>query len=44
MSAIRQRDLPVVQAYVLVTAVTTVLVLALVELCLTAVDPRVRRR
>ncbi|MFI7135706.1 ABC transporter permease [Nonomuraea sp. NPDC050153] len=44
VSAIRQRDLPVVQAYVLVTAVTTVLVLALVELCLAACDPRVRRR
>ncbi|MDX3100174.1 ABC transporter permease [Nonomuraea angiospora] len=44
VSAIRQRDLPVVQAYVLVTAVTTVLVLALVELCLAAADPRVRRR
>ncbi|MEQ4721049.1 ABC transporter permease [Nonomuraea sp. B19D2] len=44
VSAIRQRDLPVVQAYVLVTAVTTVLVLALVELCLAASDPRVRRR
>ncbi|MET7334713.1 ABC transporter permease [Nonomuraea sp. NPDC005650] len=44
VTAIRQRDLPVVQAYVLVTAVTTVLVLALVELCLAAADPRVRRR
>ncbi|WP_431930053.1 ABC transporter permease [Nonomuraea jabiensis] len=44
VSAIRQRDLPVVQAYVLVTAVATVLVLALVELCLAAADPRVRRR
>ncbi|MEV4360105.1 ABC transporter permease [Nonomuraea sp. NPDC049625] len=44
VSAIRQRDLPIVQAYVLVTAVATVLVLALVELCLAAVDPRVRRR
>ncbi|MEU6719541.1 ABC transporter permease [Nonomuraea sp. NPDC046802] len=44
VSAIRQRDLPVVQAYVLVTAVTTVLILALVELCLAASDPRVRRR
>ncbi|MFI7637388.1 ABC transporter permease [Nonomuraea sp. NPDC049400] len=44
VSAIRQRDLPVVQAYVLVTAVMTVLLLALVELCLAASDPRVRRR
>ncbi|MEV0228282.1 ABC transporter permease [Nonomuraea sp. NPDC050786] len=44
VSAIRQRDLPIVQAYVLVTAVATVLVLALVELCLAACDPRVRRR
>ncbi|MEU0565402.1 ABC transporter permease [Nonomuraea sp. NPDC005983] len=44
VSAIRQRDLPIVQAYVLVTAVTTVLILALVELCLAASDPRVRRR
>ncbi|WP_433428378.1 ABC transporter permease [Nonomuraea sp. CA-141351] len=44
VSAIRQRDLPIVQAYVLVTAVTTVLLLALFELCLAAADPRVRRR
>ncbi|MFI6742447.1 ABC transporter permease [Nonomuraea sp. NPDC050451] len=44
VSAIRQRDLPVVQAYVLVVAVATVLVLALVELCLAASDPRVRHR
>jgi ABC-type dipeptide/oligopeptide/nickel transport system permease component len=44
VSAIRQRDLPIVQAYVLVVAVTTVLLLALVELCLAACDPRVRRR
>ncbi|MFG1710893.1 ABC transporter permease [Nonomuraea sp. M3C6] len=44
VSAIRQRDLPVVQAYVLVTAIATVLLLALVELCLAACDPRVRRR
>jgi ABC-type dipeptide/oligopeptide/nickel transport system permease component len=44
MSAIRQRDLPIVQAYVLVIAVTTVLLLALIELCLAAADPRVRRQ
>ncbi|PZG10239.1 ABC transporter permease [Nonomuraea aridisoli] len=43
VTAIRQRDLPVVQAYVLVTAVATVLLLALAELCLAACDPRVRR-
>ncbi|UBU09233.1 ABC transporter permease [Nonomuraea gerenzanensis] len=42
--AIRQRDLPVVQAYVLVVAVATILVLALAELCLSALDPRLRRR
>ncbi|GAA3642859.1 ABC transporter permease [Nonomuraea antimicrobica] len=44
VSAIRQRDLPVVQAYVLVTAVATVLVLAVAEVLLTVCDPRVRRR
>ncbi|TDD52034.1 ABC transporter permease [Nonomuraea terrae] len=44
VTAIRQRDLPVVQAYVLVTAVAAVLLLALAELCLAACDPRVRRR
>ncbi|MDF2708409.1 MAG: binding-protein-dependent transport system inner rane component [Nonomuraea muscovyensis] len=44
VSAIRQRDVPVVQAYVLVTAVATVLLLALAEVCLVACDPRVRRR
>ncbi|SDK20666.1 ABC transporter permease [Nonomuraea jiangxiensis] len=44
VSAIRQRDLPVVQAYVLVIAVAAVLLLALTELCLAAADPRMRRR
>ncbi|MEV0384779.1 ABC transporter permease [Nonomuraea sp. NPDC050643] len=44
VTAIRQRDLPIVQAYVLVAGVATVLVLALTELCLAACDPRVRRR
>lgn len=44
VSAIRQRDLPVVQAYVLLTGLATVLLLALADLCLTAADPRVRRR
>ncbi|MFI7707856.1 ABC transporter permease [Nonomuraea sp. NPDC049480] len=43
ISAIRQRDLPVVQAYVLVVGVATVLLLALADLCLAAADPRVRR-
>ncbi|WP_188195315.1 ABC transporter permease [Nonomuraea sp. SYSU D8015] len=43
ISAIRQRDLPVVQAYVLVVGVATVLVLAVADLCLAAADPRVRR-
>ncbi|WP_049565448.1 ABC transporter permease [Nonomuraea sp. SBT364] len=44
VSAIRQRDVPVVQAYVLVTGAATVALLACVELCLAACDPRVRRR
>jgi ABC-type dipeptide/oligopeptide/nickel transport system permease component len=44
VAAIRQRDLPVVQAYVLIVAVATVLLLALTELCLTVLDPRLRRR
>ena len=44
VTAIRQRDLPVVQAYVLVIGVATVLLLALTELCLAALDPRLRRR
>ncbi|WP_165974548.1 ABC transporter permease [Nonomuraea deserti] len=44
VAAIRQRDLPVVQAYVLITGVATVLLLALTELCLSAFDPRLRRR
>ncbi|NRQ39765.1 ABC transporter permease [Nonomuraea sp. NN258] len=43
VSAIRQRDLPVVQGYVVVVAVATVLLLALTELLLTACDPRARR-
>ncbi|GAA4907681.1 ABC-type dipeptide/oligopeptide/nickel transport system permease component [Nonomuraea thailandensis] len=42
VAAIRQRDLPVVQAYVLVVAVATVLLLAVTELCLSALDPRLR--
>ncbi|MFG2074628.1 ABC transporter permease [Nonomuraea maritima] len=44
VTAIRQRDLPVVQAYVLVTATAAVLALALAELCVAACDPRARRR
>ncbi|TMR90496.1 ABC transporter permease [Nonomuraea basaltis] len=44
ISAIRQRDLPVVQAYVLVVGAMTVLLLALADLCLAAADPRMRRR
>ncbi|SEG82248.1 peptide/nickel transport system permease protein/nickel transport system permease protein [Nonomuraea solani] len=44
VTAIKQRDLPVVQAYVLIVAVATVLLLALTELCLAASDPRLRRR
>ncbi|MEV4224057.1 ABC transporter permease [Nonomuraea sp. NPDC049725] len=44
VTAIRQRDVPVVQAYVLVTGAAIVLLLACVELCLAACDPRVRRR
>ncbi|MGP3920328.1 ABC transporter permease [Nonomuraea sp. 10N515B] len=43
ISAIRQRDVPVVQAYVLVIGAATVLLLALADLCLAAADPRVRR-
>ncbi|MGW3350780.1 ABC transporter permease [Nonomuraea rubra] len=44
VTAIRQRDLPVVQAYVLVVGVATVLLLAMAELCLSVLDPRLRRR
>lgn len=44
VAAIRQRDLPVVQAYVLIVAVATVVILALTELVLSALDPRTRRR
>jgi ABC-type dipeptide/oligopeptide/nickel transport system permease component len=44
VAAIRQRDLPVVQAYVLLIGVATVLLLSLTELCLAAFDPRMRRR
>ncbi|MGN9844022.1 ABC transporter permease [Nonomuraea sp. H19] len=43
ITAIRQRDIPVVQAYVLVIGAATVLLLALADLCVTAADPRVRR-
>ncbi|MEV4800154.1 ABC transporter permease [Nonomuraea sp. NPDC049421] len=42
VAAIRQRDVPVVQGYVLVVAVATVLLLAATELCLSALDPRLR--
>ncbi|MEV1000647.1 ABC transporter permease [Nonomuraea sp. NPDC050202] len=44
VAAIRQRDVPVVQAYVLVVAVATVLLLAVTELCLSALDPRLGAR
>ncbi|MGV9770991.1 ABC transporter permease [Streptosporangium sp. NPDC003464] len=43
VSAIRQRDIPTVQAYVLLVALGTVLVLALAELCASLADPRTRR-
>ncbi|MEV4189175.1 ABC transporter permease [Streptosporangium canum] len=43
VTAIRQRDIPIVQAYVLLTALATVLVLTLADLCVSVADPRVRR-
>jgi ABC-type dipeptide/oligopeptide/nickel transport system permease component len=43
VAAIRQRDIPIVQAYVLLTALATVLVLTLADLCVSAADPRMRR-
>ncbi|MET8332158.1 ABC transporter permease [Streptosporangium canum] len=43
VTAIRQRDIPIVQAYVLLTALATVLVLTLADLCVSVTDPRVRR-
>ncbi|GAA4232347.1 ABC-type dipeptide/oligopeptide/nickel transport system permease component [Streptosporangium album] len=43
VAAIRQRDIPMVQAYVLLTALATVLVLTLADLCVSAADPRARR-
>ncbi|MEV6868254.1 ABC transporter permease [Streptosporangium subroseum] len=43
VAAIRQRDIPIIQAYVLLTALATALVLALADLCASAADPRMRR-
>jgi ABC-type dipeptide/oligopeptide/nickel transport system permease component len=43
VTAIRQRDIPIVQAYVLLTALATALVLTLADLCVSVADPRVRR-
>ncbi|MER5418754.1 ABC transporter permease [Streptosporangium roseum] len=43
VTAIRQRDIPIVQAYVLLTALATVVVLTLADLCVSVADPRVRR-
>ncbi|WP_285779402.1 ABC transporter permease [Microtetraspora sp. NBRC 13810] len=42
VSAIRQRDLPVVQAYVLLTAAGTALLLTLADVCAAWADPRIR--
>jgi ABC-type dipeptide/oligopeptide/nickel transport system permease component len=42
VTAIRQRDVPVIQAYVLLTAGGTTLLLAVADLCARSADPRTR--
>ncbi|MBC6458921.1 ABC transporter permease [Actinomadura sp. HBU206391] len=42
VTAVRQRDIPIVQGYVLFAAAATVLVLALADACVTLMDPRLR--
>ncbi|GAA2086762.1 ABC transporter permease [Actinomadura alba] len=42
VTAVRQRDIPMVQGYVLFAAMATLLVLVLADVCVALVDPRLR--
>jgi ABC-type dipeptide/oligopeptide/nickel transport system permease component len=42
VTAVRQRDIPLVQGYVLFAAMATLLVLVLADVCVALLDPRLR--